>query len=98
MQTKKHVLRTYEITFGQGEQIKTISVEGASISAYALGDNGSSAFAVYGEDNKTPVVLIAWDSFIFARMTSEMEVLKVKRLKKIVDLRGHQGDEKDALT
>jgi hypothetical protein len=95
--SKKHALRTYEVTFSHGETPQTIRIEGSSIAGYALGDGaGSSCLAVYGEDGKTPVLMVAWDAFVLARLASEVEVLKVKRSRKVIDLEAQADDDKEA--
>ena len=50
--SKKSSLKVYAVTYSFGDRPTTIKVEGSSISAYPLGDAGSSAFCVYAEDNK----------------------------------------------
>jgi len=95
--SKRHALRTYEVTFSHGETPQTIRIEGSAISGYALGDGGgSSCLAVYGEDGKTPVLMVAWDAFVLARLASEVEVLKVKRSRKVIDLEAQADDDKEA--
>ena len=95
--SKKHALRTYEVTFSTSETPQTIRIEGSSIAGYALGDGaGSSCLAVYGEDGKTPVLMVAWDSFVIARLASEVEVLKVKRSRKVIALEAQANDEQEA--
>lgn len=94
--SKKHTLQTYEVTFSVGSDCQTIRIEGSSISGYALSDgSGSSCFAVYGEDGKAPVLMIAWDSFVMARLASVVEVLKVKRSRKVIDLEAPANDDQE---
>lgn len=91
--TKKNTLRQYEVTFAIQDTTQTIKIEGASISAYSLSDGSeSSCFAVYGEDGKTPVLMIAWESFVLARLAQVVEVLTVRRSRKVIDLEASNGD------
>jgi hypothetical protein len=94
--SKKHSLRIYAVTYSFGDRPTTIKVEGSSISAYPLGDNSSSAFCVYGEDNKTPVLMIAWDSFVMCRLAEETEILQVKKSKKVISLEAPENEEADS--
>lgn len=92
--SKKYTLQTYEVTFSVGEVTQTLRIEGSSISGYALSDgSGSSCFAVYGEDGKHPVLMVAWDSFVMARLAHVVEVLKVKRSRKVIDLEAPDDDK-----
>lgn len=94
--SKKQTLQTYEVTFSVSEQTQTIHIEGSSISGYALSDgSGASCFAVYGEDGKSPILMVAWDSFVMARLAHVVEVLKVKRSRKVIDLEAHADDENE---
>ncbi|MFZ9891080.1 MAG: hypothetical protein ACO3FL_04455 [Ilumatobacteraceae bacterium] len=94
---KKPALRTYEITTQCGDAgPTTLKIEGAFLSGYALGDGaGSSCLALYGDDEKTPILMVAWDAFVMARLISEVEVLKVKRSKKVIELEARRHDEQD---
>ena len=92
---KKTSLRLYAVTYAYGEKPVTIKIEGSSVSAYALGDNASSCFAIYGEDGKTPVLMIAWDSFIMCRLAEETEVFQVKKSKKVISLEAPDDEEAD---
>lgn len=95
--SKKHTLQTYEVTFSVSDESQTIHIEGSSISGYALSDgSGASCFAVYGEDGKSPILMVAWDSFVMARLAQVVEVLKVKRSRKVIDLEAQHDDEKEA--
>jgi len=91
---KKSSLKIYAVTYSFGDNPTTIKVEGSSVSAYPLGDSSSSAFCVYGEDNKTPVLMIAWDSFVMCRLAEETEVLQVKKSKRVISLEA-QDDESE---
>jgi hypothetical protein len=95
MMAKKSSLRLYAVTYANGEKPTTIKIEGSSCSAYSLGDGGSSCFAIYGDDNKTPVLMVAWDSFIMARLAEETEILQVKKSKKVISLEA-PDDEQEA--
>lgn len=90
---QKSSLRIYAVTYSVDDKSVTIQIEGSSISAYPLGDNASSAFCVYGEDSKTPVLMIAWDSFICCRMSEEQKILQVRKSKKVISLEAHEADE-----
>jgi hypothetical protein len=90
---QKASLRIYAVTYSVDDKAVTIQIEGSSIAAYPLGDYSSSAFCVYGEDSKTPVLLIAWDSFISCRMSEEQKILQVKKSKKVISLEAHESDE-----
>lgn len=93
---KKTLLKTFEVTYSVNENHPiTLKIEGLSIAAYALGDaDGSSCFAIYGEDGKTPVLMVSWNSFIMCRLASETEVLKIKR-SRVVDLEESDDNEKE---
>lgn len=91
--SKKHTLQTYEVTFSVGDVTQTIRIEGSSIAGYALSDAGASCFAVYGEDGKSPILMVAWDSFVMARLAHVVEVLKVKRSRKVIDLEAPDDDK-----
>ena len=96
MSTKK-ILKTYEVTYRPNEESQptTIKIEGTSIAGYALGDcDGSSCFAVYGEDGKTPVLLVSWSHFVLCRLASETEVLKIKR-SRVVDLEDSEDEKSE---
>jgi len=91
--SKKSSLKIYAVTYSFGDRPTTIKVEGSSISAYPLGDAGSSAFCVYAEDNKTPILMLAWDSFVMCRLAEETEILQVKKSKKVISLEAQDDEE-----
>lgn len=90
---QKSTLKVYCVSYSADEKTVCINIEGSSISAYSLGDNGSSVFCVYGEDPKVPVLMIAWDSFICCRLSEETKILQVRKSKKVISLEAHEHDD-----
>lgn len=90
---QKPISKIYCVTYCVDENPTTISIEGTSVSAYPLGDGGASAFCIYGEDGKNPVLMIAWDSFVCCRLSEETKILQVRKSKKVISLEAPETDD-----